>query len=367
MRLVILLALVAGIAPAAESTQLIFDKAAAALSGGDYAAAESGFQRVLQVSPDHIGALGNLGVIYARTERLDQAIAVYQRALKVRPGDNALLLNLGLAYLREDSYGLALPIFRRLAQADARHRQARELLATCELYTGHVASAVQSLEKLRAEDSRNAGLLYLLGVGYLKMNRPADARQALDAFLASTPPAQTAMVLCKAYYESALFDEAVEQCRKALEIDPVFPGAHRELGKALVSQRSDVASKELELAVRQNANDAEALYFLGGILLQENRVAEAVSHLERARQLNPGFWGNYFYLAKAKFQSKSAAEALPLLEKAAELNPDESAVLYLLGRVLTALGKTGQASQAMQRVRELKALELSKDAEVVRK
>src|SRR3989442_10389034 len=43
----------------------------------------------------------------------------------------------------------------------------------------------------------------------------------------------------------------------------------------------------------------------------------------------------------------------------------QSAVLYLLGRVLTALGKTEQASQAMQRVREMEALELSKDAEVV--
>ena len=53
---------------------------------GDYAAAEEGFRRVLNSAPDNIGALGNLGVVYSRTNRLtdaevDEVIDVVRKAL----------------------------------------------------------------------------------------------------------------------------------------------------------------------------------------------------------------------------------------------------------------------------------------------
>ena len=51
---------------------------------------------VLKSQPDHIGALGNLGVIYSRSGRTHEAIEVYRRALKLAPNDAPLLVNLGL-------------------------------------------------------------------------------------------------------------------------------------------------------------------------------------------------------------------------------------------------------------------------------
>ena len=350
--------LCAGIAIAADPVAQMFGDAAAALSAGDYATAEKGFLLVLKYSPNHVGALGNLGVVYSRTERLDRAIAVYRRALRLSPSDPGLLLNLGLAYMKQESYAAALPVFRTLVTVSPRGRQARQLLATSELYTGGAAAAVRSFETLRAEDPGDIGLLYLLGVGYLKQNQAEKARQVLDEFLSAAPPIQASLVLCKAYYESTRFEEAAGQCRQALKADPHFAGAHRELGKVLVSQRSPDAVKELAIAIEQDANDSEALYFLGGALLQDDRIAEATPYLERARRLNPGFWGNYYYLGRANLQSNHAAEAVTLLEKAAELNSSESAVFYQLGRALKATGKTQQANRAMARVRELKTLEL---------
>ena len=71
-----------------------FEQAVKALSSGDYGAAEEGFQKVLATSPEHLGALQNLGLVYSRTERLDQAIAVYRRGLAAqsqsqRPADES--------------------------------------------------------------------------------------------------------------------------------------------------------------------------------------------------------------------------------------------------------------------------------------
>ena len=360
MRLIALLIAVA-LAHAADPLAKVFDHAVAALSAGNYTAAEAGFQQVLKSQPNHIGALGNLGVVYARTAQWNKSVDIYRRALRLVPNDKGLLLNLGLAYVKQESWTEALPVFQTLVKTDPASPQARTLLATTQLHTGQIAAAIAAFETLR---DRDPGVLYLLGVAYLKQNQPEKGRETLQAFLSTAPPAQAALVLCKAHYESERFAEAAAFCRTALEAesDPAVSGAHRELGKVLLSLRSPDASKELAAAVQQDPADSEAAYFLGAALLQEDRVPEAIRHLERARELKPNFWGSYFYLAKAR-----PAEAIPLLQKAAELNPSESAIFYQLGRALTAAGRPAEAAAAMQRVRELKAQGLAEETKTLQK
>ena len=60
----------------ADSLEIVFREATQALAAGDLAAAERGFQRVLKARPDHVGALGNLGVVYSRMDRVTEAIPI---------------------------------------------------------------------------------------------------------------------------------------------------------------------------------------------------------------------------------------------------------------------------------------------------
>src|SRR5262249_62216384 len=110
--------------------------------------AEEGFERVLRSEPGHVGALGNLGVVYSRTNRTGKAIEAYQRALRVAPNDRGLTLNLGLAHLKQDDHSKALPLFARLVAADPSDNQARELLATCQLAAGRPKEAIESLHAM---------------------------------------------------------------------------------------------------------------------------------------------------------------------------------------------------------------------------
>src|SRR6266513_1461311 len=41
---------------------------------------KSGFQQVLKISPEHLGALQNPGLVYSRTNRIDEAIATIDLA-----------------------------------------------------------------------------------------------------------------------------------------------------------------------------------------------------------------------------------------------------------------------------------------------
>ena len=187
---------------------------------------------MLKASPRNVGAMGNLGVVYSRTNRTGKAIEVYSRALKVSPHDSLLQLNLGLAYLKRDDHAHALPLFAKVVAAEPRNRQARELLATCRLYTGDVPAAIRELEVLRAEQPHDSGVLYLLGVGYIKNKQPDQATAALDEmFATAVSPAQTQFLLGKTYYDAAQFSEAEQFFLKAMELDPQLPNVQLELAK----------------------------------------------------------------------------------------------------------------------------------------
>jgi superkiller protein 3 len=343
----------------AEPAKEVFDGAVRALAAGDYDAAERGFQSVLREQPNQVAALSNLGVIYSRTNRADEAIVVYQRALKQSPNDKAILLNLGLVYLKQEAHSRALPLFEHVVAIDPQNLQARQLLAVCRAYAGQLAPAIRDLEALRAAAPRDEGILFLLGFAYLK-NHDAEKAKAIFQLMFEAAGAERAQFLLgKAYYEATMFPQAEESFLEVLRLDPKFPGVHLELGKVYVSlRRNDEAIRELELALKDNHGDVDASYFLGGLLAQAERYAEAIPYLEQVRKLKPDFWAPYFYLGKAKLRLEHPAEAVVLLQRAVALNPDEATAYYQLGRALEACGRDAEARQALRRVRDLRTAAL---------
>ena len=351
---------------AADSLQVVFERAVSALAAQDYAAAEHGFQTVLSAKPNHLGALGNLGVVYSRTHRFADAIEQYQRALKLRPGDTGLLLNLGLAYVKQEQYDKALPLFSRIVASDPTHRQARELMATCQIYTGNPTAAVEQLETLRAASASDPGILYLLGIAYSRLKQAQKAQAVFAEMMDAASPAQASFLMGKAYYDSGRFEEAAEAFQRTLETDAHLPGIHLGLGKVYISlRRNEEAEKELRLALEQDSRDAEAHYFLGGLLVLEGRITEAASHLEAARRLTPDSWGVYYYLGRVRLQEGTATQAVTLLQHAAQLNPEQAAVYYQLARALKLAGREAESRLALAKVKELKAGELKEEVDIL--
>ncbi|MCU1326952.1 MAG: hypothetical protein JWN34_2322 [Bryobacterales bacterium] len=329
-----------------------------ALSAGNYPAAERGFQAVLKLEPRNVGALGNLGVVYSRMNRFGQAIDAYQRALRLAPDDPGLTLNLGLAYVKQEQFAEALPIFEKLPS----NPRIRQLLVTCLVETGQNARALETLAPLVAEQPADTGLLYLQGLALTRLKKTDEAHEVWARMMASANPATANFLMGKASYETGSFEPAADYFRKALQADPRLSDAHRELGKTLVSLRDNPAAvKELRLA---DPGDAEALYFLGGVLAQENDPT-AVAVLEKARAMNPDFWGSWYYLGKLQFEQGKLKESLVNLERAAKLKPDESAVIYQLGRAYQRAARPTDAQAAFEKVRQLKAAAQQKDAEAM--
>src|SRR5258708_30359897 len=174
MRLLLLAGLGIGCLIAADPLQAIFEQGAKDLSVGNYAAAERGFEKWLAASPNQIAAMGNLGVVYQRTHRLEKAIAIYKRALKVNPTDEGILLNLGLVYFKHQEYGQARPWLERVVGLNASNQQARQLLATCQVYLDQPEPAIKELESLRAANPPNGRTQLLLALPYSKPTHPSN-------------------------------------------------------------------------------------------------------------------------------------------------------------------------------------------------
>jgi tetratricopeptide (TPR) repeat protein len=347
---------------AADTAEAIFQRAAAALVAQNYETAERDFQAVLKLQPANVGALGNLGVVYSRTHQYDHAIEVYQRALKIAPGDKALTTNLGLAYIKQERFSAAAPIFEKLTAADPANLQARELLATCRLSLGQYEKALTVIAPLLEAEPTNPGILYMQGVALSRLKRPAEAREAFTKMMSAATPAQASFLMGKAGYETGNFEEAAASFRQALAADPNLEGAHRELGKTLISLRDDDnAEKELRLA---GPADTEALYFLGALLSQK-QPTEAEALLKKAREQSPDFWGPLYYLGRLEAEQGRTKEAIPLLERAAKMNPEESAIQYQLGRAMQKAGREPEARAAFEKVKKLKENSLRKEVDTL--
>jgi tetratricopeptide (TPR) repeat protein len=339
---------------ASDPAQVTFDRAAQALSKGDYGAAEQGFALVLTYQPNNVAAIANLGVVYSRMNRIDKAITQYQDALRLSPNDAPILLNLGIVYLKEEMHARALPYFERVLAIDSRNQQARPLRDLCLLYTGQVLPALGDLKALVQENPGDEQLLFLLGFAYLKNGDSQMARTIFDQMFKAAGPVRAQFLLGKASYDAALFSQSEESFLQVLRLDPQFPGVHLELGKVYISERRTTdAIEQLKVALGEDTSKEEANYFLGSLLVRENQCEQGIAYLEEARKLKPDSYGVYLYLGKARLRLGQAADAAALLRKAVQLNPNDANAELTLARALKISGQETAAREAFDRVRSL--------------
>jgi len=101
-----------------------------------------------------------------------------------------------------------------------------------------------------------------------------------------------------------LFDEAIAEFKKAIEIDPEFVEAYNNLGFVFLKQKSyqeaiDAFSKGIE----KDGNYADLYNNLGYAYLSINKYGEAIDELNRALEINNDYVNAIFNLCLAYLKS----------------------------------------------------------------
>ncbi|HZL42164.1 MAG TPA: tetratricopeptide repeat protein, partial [Verrucomicrobiae bacterium] len=138
--------------------------------------------------------------------------------------------------------------------------------------------------------------------------------------------------------------EAIEEYRKALEINPEFVDAHNDLAEALFKEgRFDEAAEHYYRALQMNPRLAEAQNHLGILLSQKGQTAEATVHFQKAVDLIPDYFEAENNLGTALAAQGQSAKAMQHFQNVLKISPGHAQAHYNLANLLAAAGRLDEA------------------------
>lgn len=232
---------------------------------------------------------------------------------------------------------------------------------------GDLKAALQEYEKVIAIDAANAEALYRAAIIYLRMNQPSRAIDYLERSVASAPKnIRLRMVLAQTYESAQLYDKALAEYRKVLELEPsgdMAKEAHKRetiiLGKQYGQQgQFERALQQFAAVLKDYPNDVPTLLDKGLTLMFMNRLDEAQTVMEQAEAVEPKNSLIHGYLGDIAEKQGKLEESAQQYQRAIQLTPPGSPVIQLLqtklGLVLGSQylnqGKSSEARQEYEKV-----------------
>ena len=321
-----------------------------------------------------------LGQSYEALANWTQAFNAYRRAIALNPKDSSYPLNLGLALLRSDPDGvvagrrdLAIGYLR-----DATNLNPQGAPAFLQL-------GLLLIEKKRWPDAQDALRRYValkpddfLGVFNFALSWDYAGKfdEALKYYaqaeaMAATDPAVKNNI-GRIYLKRKLYDDAIAQFQKALEMDGMFPDARNNLALALAAKGDYAASnaewRKLILATTGEIGRAKspkakadlqtrlvsARAALAENFLRDKKYTEAATEyraLTKSAPANTAAWSN---LGLALYHTKDYAAALHAYDDLLKRDPRNAIAHNNRGVVLEAMDRKADALVAFDKAVQLK-------------
>ncbi len=204
-----------------ENAPIQFTLGKAYINSKQYDAAVAPLQKSLQLKPDQPGAHFYLGIAYSQMGQDADALKEFEAEIPISPEQDSAYSNAASLYDKAGNTDKALEYYKKAVQIAPQRPELHASLASIYEKKGDQASAQAEYKALADADPGRAAVTWY-NVGAIAKNGDKN-------------------------------DEAVKAFQKAIELDPSYAIAHRELGYALVKQgdfKGAVAqfTKYLELA-----------------------------------------------------------------------------------------------------------------------
>jgi Flp pilus assembly protein TadD len=224
-----------------------------------------------------------------------------------------------------------------------------------EMQRGNFERARQLLTRARRLNPDVAQPHHALGVLEERERRPDLASEHYYEALRVDPGfAPSRNNLAHLLYDGGLYEEALTQFKRLIEVAPDDPHAHAGLaGTLLHLQRTDEAAAVVDKALGFAPDDAEL-----GILAARLEIRRGAfdAAIERLSPLASGRTDNAVsalsWLAAAELARGRAREAVGAAQRALALAPDDALASFALGVSLKKLGDPG-AQRWLERARAL--------------
>lgn len=300
---------------ASGTSEELFKRAIALQTAGDLEGAAAAYRQFLAEHADNIEARSNLGVVLVRLGRYADAVDAYRQALSRDPSRAAVRVNLGIALYKAHQLSDAARELDAVLEAQPDNLQARYLAADCRLRLGEPAKTVGLLAPLASSRPDDLALAYLLGMGYLRTEQIEKGQALIDRILRKGDSAEARLMMGVARLEMNDFKSAIEDLKRAAELNPELPTVHGLYAQALLETGNrDLARREFEAELARNPLDFQANLYFGVLLKEDQQFDDAMTHLSVALRVRPGELATRYQIASLKLAARDTEAALPLLE-----------------------------------------------------
>jgi tetratricopeptide (TPR) repeat protein len=184
----------------------------------------------------------------------------------------------------------------------------------------------------------------VLGIGYMKQQKFAEAKKQFEEALRINPGAEAYFDLGAATAELGKTDEAIALFRQAIAIKPGFLEPHALLGRLLVAKgQTAEAVEQLRTAVQLDPYRPEGYAELAAALGAAGQTDEAVGQYLEALKRDPGRAEFHNELGRLLAASGRYEEAETAFRRMLALDPKSVPAHNNLGNVLLKLGRVEEA------------------------
>lgn len=120
---------------------------------GKFEEAAVEYEKALEIEPENVDLLSNLGVVYYNLGQLDKAIDHYSQAIEIAPNDADIRSNLAAAYVQLDQLDNALEEYQKAVELNPSLAQAFFGLGVVYALKGRTDDAIQAFEDFQELDS----------------------------------------------------------------------------------------------------------------------------------------------------------------------------------------------------------------------
>jgi tetratricopeptide (TPR) repeat protein len=316
-----------------------------------------------------------LAKVFLAVGEYPKAVNAFDQAIANGKAGEAVLIDQATAYFYTQQYDRAMVPLKQVLARDAKNLAAHHLLGKVYFLMRQFDQSVAELDTALKIAPADFDIGYTLALAYLKKKEPVRARQIFARLLQNLGnKPEVHILLGRAYRETEYLDEAIEEFKKTIALNPKHPGAHYCLGLSYLLKDGTLKLKEAASEFRTElANYPEeflAIYNLGVVCVIERQYEEGASLLEKAARLRPQNPEVFLFLGNAYHGLNQFAKAVQAFENCLALNPDldktspqAAEAHFLFGKSLTRIGRLEEGEKQLQIAKELKELSLTTDRE----
>ena len=317
------------------------------------------FKQVEKVDDENLDALVALAGIYRRQRKYDESVAFLEQALVVCESDPKsrakISYNLGFTYRQMGNYDEAIKCFEEVVEENPSDVLANNHLGAIYAFKGNHVQAIEAYNRGLKYDANHPILQFNIAKSYAEIGECSKALSFYEGALRAKPGWTEAI---EAYADLLLEENKVAEAdnavTQALELYPDDVRMHTAKGNVYNRQSVfDSAEVEYKKALDVDENYKNALTGLASSLESQEKYDEALDAISKAEKLNPADVKIMKQAAHIHISADKLESAYEKILKLQKLIKNDVQTMNLLGQYYICKDDHSKAEECFANIKKL--------------